>query len=78
MTRYVHEHGILHETYQEYQAKNDPHGKQKDTLNNYITLGVCSAQTDFVLFWVAEWVLVHDADILKKEIYAARDHQLLH
>jgi len=78
--RYVHENGIPHETCQAYQAKNEPHGKNSDlnicencvpgNSSATFTPGVCSAQSEFDLFWVTEYGPVHDAENMKKELFA--------
>merc|ERR1712013_523589 len=59
---------------------NEPHGKNSDlnicencvpgNSSATFTPGVCSAQSEFDLFWVTEYGPVHDAENMKKELFA--------
>lgn len=78
--RYIHRNGIPDETCQQYQAKNNPHGRGSDlnicencvsgNTSSTFTPGTCFPQKSYALYWVTEYGSVKGADAMKKEIYA--------
>jgi len=77
---YVHQNGIPHETCQAYQAKNDPHGINRDlnicencipgNTSATFTPGTCGPVTNFTLYYVGDYGHCSGIDNMKKEIYA--------
>merc|ERR1719336_166704 len=74
---YGKRNGIPDETCQQYQAKNNPHGRRSDLnicenchpTNTSFSPGTCEQVTKFPKYYVSEYGSVSGADNMKAEIY---------
>merc|ERR1712113_783668 len=74
---YGKRNGIPDETCQQYQAKNNPHGRGSNLnicenchpSNSSFSPGVCEQVTEFPKYYVKEYGSVGGADQMKAELY---------